>query len=180
VTDGSAVRVDQELTSTEAERPETLRRWSPARGRIPTPTENDGPSTAVPLRTAPVGRGIIAIHPAHEVQAAERFDLRQQFEGTVLTAGPEEFTARLHDRTTPGNPDEIATFLVAEVSDSDRSLLVPGAVFYWSMGYRIWSHGQRERASRLQFRRMPAWSRGELAAASAEADHWLALFDEPG
>ena len=111
---------------------------------------------------------------------ASRFELLQQFEGTVLSVDDEGFRARLVDRTTPSHAPEIATFDLSDVSDDDRALLEPGAVFYWSLGYRVHPWGQRERASPLTFRRLPAWSRADLAAAEGLSAQWASLLSGDG
>src|SRR5262249_25118886 len=64
-----------------------------------------------------------------------RFVLLQKWEGTVLQVLPEDsLFARLVDLSGSG-PDEEAEFSLEEVSDIDRPLVVPGAIFYWSIGY---------------------------------------------
>src|SRR6266508_4668576 len=44
-----------------------------------------------------------------------RFSLLQQWEGTVLRVGRDEFDASLRDMTDPRNPLEQATFFIEEV-----------------------------------------------------------------
>jgi hypothetical protein len=58
-----------------------------------------------------------------------------------------------------------------ELSDFDLELLETGAIFYWTVGYRLkLPRGARERVSQIRFRRLPAWSRSEIAAAEERAD----------
>jgi len=48
---------------------------------------------------------------------------------------------------------EMGRFDLREVSEEDRSLLVEGAVFYWSIGYsRI--NGQVQKQSNIRFQRL--------------------------
>lgn len=105
-----------------------------------------------------------------------RIKLLQQFEGTVLSLTSDSFTARLRDRTSPGMPTEIAEFERDEVDPSDTELLVVGGVFYWNIGYRLHPWGQRERASFLAFRRLPAWTRQDLRRVDERAASWESLF----
>lgn len=104
-----------------------------------------------------------------------RFDLRQQWEGTVVTVGRDEFRATLYDLTTSNGSIEEATFPLEEVSPGDLALVVPGAVFRWSIGYRI-QEGQKERVSRLHFARLPGWSRRAVERIEAEAARLQRLF----
>jgi hypothetical protein len=98
----------------------------------------------------------------------------QEWEGYVAEVGETTFTARLVDRTAGRFvEDEAAEFPVADLSDDDRRLLVPGAVFRWVIGYLRSRGGSKRRVSQITFRRMPAWSRGELREASKAAEHFL-------
>lgn len=127
------------------------------------------------------GSQILSLHgvlPRPPAPNVGTFILLQQFEGTVLTIGPEEFNARLVDRTHPEHPPEIADFSRDDVSDGDRELLALGAVFYFSLGYRISPWGQRDRVATIKFRRLPAWSKRELAAAEERAASWAYMFDD--
>jgi hypothetical protein len=98
-----------------------------------------------------------------------RFDVLQKWEGIVLGINREVFSARLIDAT--GNrPDQEAEIYVEEVSPRDRKRLTIGAVFYWYVGYRDDLTGDRERASRIRFRRLPPLTQAEVARAKADAD----------
>jgi hypothetical protein len=103
------------------------------------------------------------------------FELLQLFEGTVTEVGADEFSALLRDLTDRSSPDEVATFDLNEIAEADRPLARPGAVFYWHIGYRTESWGQKSRSSVVSFRRMPAWSRRDLARADALAATWDSL-----
>lgn len=107
---------------------------------------------------------------------AHRFRVLKAWEGVVLDARADEdaFLARLFDRSA-GEPSE-AEIYRDEVSDEDLPLLANGAIFYWTIGYRIGPDG-RERVSRIKFRRLPAWSKRALLNAKREA---AALADELG
>ncbi len=103
---------------------------------------------------------IVLPRPARKPQP--RFKALQLFEGTVTEAGEEAFVATLRDQTDPADPLQRATISIDNVWESDRDLIAPGAVFYWSIGYRIEPHGQRSLTSNLRFRRLPAWTPSDL------------------
>lgn len=105
-----------------------------------------------------------------------RFGLLQQWEGTVETVSRTEFAARLRDLTDRTRPDEQATFDREEVSPDDLELLQPGAVFFWAIGYETSESGQRSRVSRLRFRRLPRWTKRDLARVREAAQRWEDLF----
>ncbi len=105
-----------------------------------------------------------------------RFVSLQKWEGTVLQVLEDSFFARLVDLTNDG-VDEEAEFPVEEVSDADRSLITPGAVFYWNIGYIDNISGQRTRASVIRFRRLPVWRPEELERAKRKAQHISDLLD---
>lgn len=83
------------------------------------------------------------------------FDLLQQWVCTVVSIGEGEFVAIARNKMNPECPDEEVVFDCADVNDSDRQLLEIGAVFYWSVGYRISEWGQKTKGSELRFRRLP-------------------------
>ena len=96
-----------------------------------------------------------------------RFELLQQWEGTVTAVGKGGFQAWLADLTDPSRPNEEAGFNIRDVSDGDLPLVAEGAVFRWSIGYKTRS-GQKERISNISFVRLPAWS-GKTADAVKQA-----------
>jgi hypothetical protein len=100
----------------------------------------------------------------------DRFILLQKWEGTVTRCPGEEFTAVLREK---GQPDQEATFDIEEVPEGDRCLIVVGAIFQWSIGYRD-RRGQRIRESIIRFRRLPAWNKREIERARQEADEIIA------
>jgi hypothetical protein len=99
----------------------------------------------------------------------DRFLALQQWEGVVDSVNDGGFVARLVDRTA-GEPDEEAEFDLAEVPPGDRDLVASGAVFYWSVGYRIAATGTRLRASIISFRRLPAWTEAERRQARERSE----------
>lgn len=101
-----------------------------------------------------------------------RFDIEQEFEGSVIAVDPdsETFTARLVD-VSGGGPDEEAEFSLREITD-DRHLVVSGAIFSWIIGLQ-WRRQQAVRVSEIRFRRLPPFSSEAIARAEARA-HELA------
>ncbi|WP_309775537.1 hypothetical protein [Nitrobacter vulgaris] len=95
----------------------------------------------------------------------------QEWEGYVSTIAEGSFTARLVDKTK-GNSveDEEADFPIDDLTDEDRQLLVPGAVFRWVIGYQRTMSGTKRRVSQITFRRLPAWTRRELQHARSRAE----------
>lgn len=107
-----------------------------------------------------------------------RFQLLQQWEGLVSSVSDRDFTAVLRDLSNPSQPDEEATFSLEETSEQDKGLVVPGAIFYWVIGYRTSASGQKTRSSDLRFRRLPVWTRSEinrLAKKAAEFEEVLGI-----
>ncbi|MGA1826417.1 MAG: hypothetical protein ACMUIP_17320 [bacterium] len=114
----------------------------------------------------------IPIPPCYLMNKKDREDSfisLQKWEGIVLKRMKESFLARLIDLTNDG-PDEEAELPIAEISAEDLSLIEPGAIFYWNIGYLDKWSGQRTRASVIRFRRLPKWTRKEIDAAKREAE----------
>jgi hypothetical protein len=109
--------------------------------------------------------------PPTKSASTERFTLLQQWEGTILRVGAEELTATLSDHTDTNAAEEQADFSWDEISEDDRALVKPGAVFYCSLGYlKNLETGQISKASRVVFRRLPAWSRRDLKRVETLAE----------
>ena len=93
----------------------------------------------------------------------------QSWEGVVLQVNDDTFSVRLVDLSGDRAEEEME-LEKQELSDFDLELLEPGAFFYWTVGYRVrLPRGARERVSQIRFRRLPAWSRSEIAAAEERA-----------
>jgi hypothetical protein len=131
----------------------------------------DGSTMVLPERPAP---HVIRLNrfPAPE----QHFLLLQLWEGTVVQLIDNEFSAVLYDLTNPSHGDERATFSIEEVADPDRPLLAPGAIFYWSLGYEVVRSGTRKAVSEIRFRRLPAWSRRDIARLNIVAEKFSKLF----
>ncbi len=106
-----------------------------------------------------------------EQRTLEKFLVLQDWEGVVDSIGPEIFTARLRDRTNEETyASEMVELPVADVSDDDRELLRPGAIFYLTVARVIRASGRQDRVGRLVFRRLPAWTASTLRRAEQRAE----------
>ncbi len=113
-----------------------------------------------------------------DVSLNHRFIAKQMYEGTVQEIRIEEFTATLRDQLDPSTPRQSATIALDHVWEDDLGLVVPGAVFYWSIGYRIERHGQRYLQSNIRFRRLPVWTKSELKKLAQNAEEFNDFFTQ--
>jgi hypothetical protein len=101
----------------------------------------------------------------------------EEWEGAVLSIEGDSFTARLANKTDSQAPEEEGQFDMAQLSSAeDRNLVVPGSIFYFSVGYEESPSGQRRISAFLRFRRLPAWTSAELKEIEAEADRLAGIF----
>ena len=108
----------------------------------------------------------------HEIELQNpgtSFRTLQAWEGVVTAVGEDEFAVRLMDLMHE-MPDEEADVSFDEVSDDEKQLVQVGAVFLLHVGYATSDGGQRSRKAILRFRRRPAWTDAELAAAGKVAE----------
>lgn len=113
-----------------------------------------------------------------QVKAPQFFVVLQSFDGIVLSVGESSFSAEITDKTKPENPKEIVELPIDDVQIGDMSLIQPGSVFYWVLGYQDNPGTPRRRASQIRFRRLPLWTREELEAAKNFAADYLALLKD--
>jgi hypothetical protein len=97
----------------------------------------------------------------------------QHWEGVVREVGSGEFTADLTSLIKIDPLEVTGEFSFDEVSDADRPLVEPGAVFYWAIGYDKSPAGQITRVSEIRFRRSPEWNARKLEAVRSEAEQWF-------
>ncbi len=90
---------------------------------------------------------------------AGRKVLLQQWECVVLAKDDEVVCCEMHDLTDETKPSEYAEIFLRQFNAYDRPLLVEGAVFYWSMGYRQKQSGQILNVSEFILRRTPRLTR---------------------
>lgn len=148
-----------------------------ARGRV---THADGAPTDVGTLAASANRRVATVFEIERRKrtSQQRSQVLQQWEGTVEEVRSDSFGARLRNLSVDGAPDEWATLLLDEISDDERSLVKPGAVFYWSIGYLIEPYGQRRTASTIYFRRLPAWGAQDQVRALLLADSYRDIFSD--
>lgn len=116
------------------------------------------------LRSAQDGKVIERVAPRAS------FEPIQEWEGYVVSLGGGGFLARLLDRTAELLVEtEEAEFSFEDVSEDDLSLIEPGAVFRWSVGYEKKVTGVRQKISSIVFRRLPIWTAKELDLARVKA-----------
>jgi hypothetical protein len=105
-----------------------------------------------------------------------RFELLQQWEGTIEGVDADSITASVRDMTDRTMPDELIEIQRMEFADADADLVAPGAVFYWSIGYRVTPSGTKERLSVIRMRRLPQPTRRQLECISREAAELSRMF----
>jgi hypothetical protein len=106
----------------------------------------------------------------------ERSEILQKWEGVVLFRKGETFTARIFEGYQDFPVKRANKISLQEVADEQHELVVPGATFSWTIGYRI-RGGTRSRFSEIYFRRLPPWTKQELKNAETAA---VKLCEEAG
>jgi len=91
------------------------------------------------------------------------FKMLQQWEGRVVGIGGSEFTAIITDKTNPDVEGQLVTVDTEDITPNEVSLIEPGAVFYWSIGFFDYPGRGRSRESRIRFRRLMGPSKAEIA-----------------
>jgi hypothetical protein len=102
-----------------------------------------------------------------------RIQILRQWEGIVDGVRRGEFTANLNSLTNPRGSALTGEISFDEVSDADRALIEPGAVFYWVIGYDKSPGGQVTRVSEIRFRRSPEWTDRKLKKVQSEGEEWF-------
>lgn len=86
----------------------------------------------------------------------------QLWEGRVLSVDPQnEVMGVLLSAKIGQVPDHTGEIDLQWVSDQDRDLVQPGAVFYLTLFKQV-RRGSVQNAQELRFRRRPAWSRSQV------------------
>ncbi|MBK1725068.1 hypothetical protein CKO23_23245 [Thiocystis violacea] len=107
------------------------------------------------------------------------FRTEQQFEGMVVSVDAQQrtFVARLADLTAPA-PEEEAEIAFEEISADDHSLIVPGALFMWTIGRMTRRNGQVSRVSEIRFRRFFRLTPEAIAKAEQKATEMWELLND--
>lgn len=127
------------------------------------PNTNETMFPAPPLADQPL---LILERPVQRSPVIVRFDIEQEYEGTVTAVDESSgtFTARLID-VSHESADEEAEFSLREITD-DRHLVVPGAIFSWVIGLQ-WRRRQSTRVSEIRFRRLPPFDQDSITRAES-------------
>ena len=107
----------------------------------------------------------------------EHFDIKGKWQGHVVSVGEETFTAIIKDVLGQSSDEEVEIYL-EEISQDDRPLVVPGAHFYWAIGYRDVIGGYRMRASIIKMQRLPGWTADDLREARGWATRIQQLVED--
>ncbi len=103
----------------------------------------------------------------------EHFDIKGKWHGHVVSVGDETFTAIIEDVLEQSPVEEVEIYL-EEISPDDRPLVVPGAHFYWTVGYLDGIGAPRRRTSIITMQRLPGWTEDDLR----EAQGWAARIQQ--
>lgn len=174
-------RIDNEAIRRWIQTDEAFKGWTqvetPATER-PVPANRADLSTRAPT-VPPPDLGVVR-YPSPE-RELPREVVAQEWEGQVQEVGEWVFSARLVDLTRDSKEETEETDLPIDyLSEADRHLVVPGAIFRWIIGCR-WSNGEKEQFTRVVIRRLPIWTEGEIKSADEEAaELHSALFGNAG
>jgi hypothetical protein len=145
---------------------------APGTSAIQTSNADRTDSTALNVSSGPAA---ILNFPKFEAlrPQPQAFLVLAEWDGIVLEIGDDTIAAQLVPISGNGvAPQTEAEIPCDEISDSDRELVCPGALFRLAVGY-VTSNGTRTHFSRVVFRRLPAWSRQELDQADALAEEYF-------
>lgn len=129
-----------------------------------------------PTFVTPEGGDVQTLNGLRERERTFRQVILHHWECTVERVGSSSFVATLRSLKSGDDSEKEAELPIEEISDDDRELLSEGAIFYWVIGYETSPRGTRQRISQIKFRRLPAWTRRELAAAGEEANRLYDIF----
>jgi hypothetical protein len=118
----------------------------------------------------PIQRFRVPWNPPAPKTAGDVYELREKFDGVVLSVGQDNFEARLFPSEASDEPVE-TEFSKDDLSIEDRALLEPGTMFVLTIGYRT-SGSSRRRESYFYLRRMPAMTDEQVSQASVRASQY--------
>ena len=104
-----------------------------------------------------------------ELKQEKVFKVLKEWEGVVEEVEGEEIQVRLTDLNDRTTPQELVRVGLDSISPQDHDLVEPGAVFYWTVLQERDALENVRSFSQIRFRRLPAWSSGDLERAEAEA-----------
>jgi len=93
----------------------------------------------------------------------------QIWEGKVLSIDKEAGAMEVKLSAKIGStPDHSAEISLQWVAPQDMDLVKPGAIFYWTL-YKETKRGTIRNSQELRFRRLPSWSKIQLAQIKSDA-----------
>jgi hypothetical protein len=102
----------------------------------------------------------------------------QLWEGRVLDVDLENEVMNVLLTAKMGQmPEHSAEIELQWVSDQDRDLVVPGAVFYLTL-YKKTRRGSIKNSQELRFRRRPSWTKQQVQKIHSDAEQMLAKMRE--
>lgn len=178
----------EETWSFGASRSGSVIAWSPPTLNAPPSSASrnqNGPSTVGPQR---ITRSNDDAAPVRRRNFGQRgLQTIAHWEGVIESVSNGNFTARmipLAEAARGGQREELAEFSEDDLAnESDRELIQPGAVFYWTIGRARNTAGTVTNVSLVRMRRLPPPSRARMVWATREASEMLKSLgaeDEPG
>jgi hypothetical protein len=119
----------------------------------------------------------VLVRLVSDEQPTQKVRILQRWIGRIERIESESFVAVINDLTKPQYPPEEVELDRGEIPPGDVDLLIPGAAFYWTIGYVDSPGGQRQRVSAFRFVRQPRLSQTEMNRIMERADR-LATFLE--
>lgn len=107
-----------------------------------------------------------------------KFEVLQQWEGVIRQVGVDEVECEITDLTNPSSPVELVAIPITEFSCQDHSLIAPGGVFCWSIGYETIRGGQVTRISEITMRRFGVVTKLETMADQTASSVLFSHLDE--
>ncbi|MHB8253550.1 MAG: hypothetical protein ACYDEV_07600 [Acidiferrobacter sp.] len=95
--------------------------------------------------------------------------LIQTWEGTVVRVDGESHTMEVRLNAKIGQvPEHTGEIDLQWVSEQDKDLVQPGAIFYLTLSRRV-KRGGIENNQELRFRRLPSWTKRQVAQVERDA-----------
>lgn len=139
------------------------------------PRHNDEPEAAP--REQAMKSPEVLVRLSAEKWSSQKVTMLQRWIGRIERLKTHTFVAVISDATTPQNPPEEVELDFSEIPPGDLDLLVPGAAFYWTIGYEDSPGGQRQRVSAFRLVRQPRVSQAEMDRIFDRADRLAELLE---
>lgn len=108
---------------------------------------------------------VFALSPGEIVRSS----LIQTWEGTVVRVDGESHTMEVRLNAKIGQvPEHAGEIDLQWVSEQDKDLVQPGAIFYLTLSRRV-KRGGIENNQELRFRRLPSWTKRQVAQVERDA-----------